>query len=233
MNTLNNENYRYELKFLLSTKYANILKYRLELIMDKDENYPFIEGRYYIRSLYFDDIYDTAYYEKVDGVEDRIKYRIRYYNFDPSYIVLELKGKKNNFTYKKQDKITREEYDKIINKDYDIDTERRPLLKEFITKSKSKNLIPSVIVDYSRIAFTYPVADVRITFDEDISSGIFNYDLFDENINLDHVIEPDEVVLEVKYNEILPKIIKEVLATVPMTRIAISKFAMCKEKKEV
>ena len=233
MNTLNNENYRYELKFLLSTKYANILKYRLELIMDKDENYPFIEGRYYIRSLYFDDIYDTAYYEKVDGVEDRIKYRIRYYNFDPSYIVLELKGKKNNFTYKKQDKITREEYDKIINKDYDIDTERRPLLKEFITKSKAKNLIPSVIVDYSRIAFTYPVADVRITFDEDISSGIFNYDLFDENINLDHVIEPDEVVLEVKYNEILPKIIKEVLATVPMTRIAISKFAMCKEKKEV
>ena len=236
MNTFNsnNVNYRYELKYLISSSMAEILKYRLSLFMEKDENSSTLDNKYYIRSLYYDDIYDTAYNEKIDGLEEREKYRIRIYNLDPTYILIELKGKKGDFTYKKQDVINRKEYEFIVNKEYDkIKIGHRKILDDFINKCKSKNLIPSVIVDYTREAFTYPVADVRITFDEDISSGRFDYDLLDEKVDLHRVIEPNEVILEVKYNDRLPRIVKEIINTIPITRIAISKFTYCKEKKEL
>ena len=94
-NTSRKERFRYELKFLLNESQAQILKQRLSLIMEPDGNS--IDGNYFIRSLYFDDVNSTAYYEKIDGLEEREKYRIRYYNFDRTYIMLELKGKKKQF----------------------------------------------------------------------------------------------------------------------------------------
>lgn len=230
--TLPKERYRYELKYLLNSSQAIILKKKLSLIMEHDANT--IDGYYFIRSLYFDDVNNTAYYEKIDGLEEREKYRIRFYNFDHSYIMLELKGKKNNLTYKRQDRITEEEYNEIINQNYGkINIDNRKVLEDFINKAKRKNLIPSIIVDYNRQPFIYPVEDVRITFDEDISSGRFNYDLFSENLLPFRAIEANEIILEVKYNNFLPSTIKKVLDTVPKTRIAMSKFALCKEKKEV
>ena len=145
-----------------------------------------------------------------------------------------LKGKKNNLTYKRQDRITEEEYNEIINQNYGkINIDNRKVLEDFINKAKRKNLIPSIIVDYNRQPFIYPVEDVRITFDEDISSGRFNYDLFSEDLLPFRAIEANEIILEVKYNNFLPSTIKKVLDTVPKTRIAMSKFALCKEKKEV
>ena len=230
--TLPKERYRYELKYLLNSSQAIILKQKLSLIMEHDANT--IDGYYFIRSLYFDDVNNTAYYEKIDGLEEREKYRIRFYNFDHSYIMLELKGKKNNLTYKRQDRITEEEYNEIINQNYGkINIDNRKVLEDFINKAKRKNLIPSIIVDYNRQPFIYPVEDVRITFDEDISSGRFNYDLFSEDLLPFRAIEANEIILEVKYNNFLPSTIKKVLDTVPKTRIAMSKFALCKEKKEV
>lgn len=227
-----NEKFRYEIKYLINSSQAEILKYRLSLLMDKDNNA--IDGYYFIRSLYFDDVNNTAYYEKIDGLEEREKYRIRFYNYDHSYIILELKGKKNNLTYKRQNRITEEDYNNIINQNYDkINIEGRKVLEDFITKSKRNNLIPSIIVDYSRQPFIYTVEDVRITFDEDISSGRFDYDLFSKELLPYRVLEPNEIILEVKFNTFLPKTIKKVLDTVPKTRIAVSKFALCKEKKEV
>lgn len=227
-----NEKFRYEIKYLINSSQAEILKYRLSLLMDKDNNA--IDGYYFIRSLYFDDVNNTAYYEKIDGLEEREKYRIRFYNYDHSYIILELKGKKNNLTYKRQNRITEEDYNNIINQNYDkINIEGRKVLEDFITKSKRNNLVPSIIVDYSRQPFIYPVEDVRITFDEDISSGRFDYDLFSKELLPYRVLEPNEIILEVKFNNFLPKTIRKVLDTVPKTRIAVSKFALCKEKKEV
>ena len=232
MATSPNDRFRYELKFLLNSSQAEILKYRLSLLMDVDDNA--IDGRYFIRSLYFDDVYDTAYYEKIDGLEEREKYRIRFYNLDKSYITLELKGKKNNLTYKRQARITEQEYNDIFAKNYDkIEIGNRKVLEDFLNKMKNKNLIPSIIVDYNRLPYTYPVDDVRITFDEDISSGRFDYDLFDPNIDTQRALEPNEVILEVKFNTQLPPVLNKVIKDIPMTRIAMSKFALCKEKKEV
>jgi len=232
MSILNEDNYRYELKFLLTKKKAEVLKYRLSLIMDKDNYSLNSNGEYYIRSLYYDDVFNTAYYEKLNGYYEREKYRIRYYNLDDTFITLELKGKKGDVSYKQRSIISKEEYLLINSGDYDkIDVGNRELLREFIDAVKFKNLKPSIIVDYTRIAYTYPYEDVRITFDEDVMSGKYNYDLLSNNINFYSVLDNDSVILEVKYNNKLPGFLNDVIKTVPMVRIAVSKFALCTERK--
>ena len=220
--------YRHEIKYLISKNHAEILKQRLSLLMDVDKNG---ENGYLIRSLYFDTPDSKAYYEKLDGVEFRSKYRIRIYNKDNNFIRLERKLKHNNLTSKDQTIIDRKLCEQIIeNKMLNINTSDE-LLNRFLVEMKTKNLKPSVMVDYYRLAFTYPVSDVRITFDDDIKSGLYNYDLFDyEKIDY-NILENDTLILEVKYNEILPETIASILKTVPLVRASFSKFANCRKLK--
>lgn len=226
--------YRHELKFIISESQAEILKYRLSLLMDVDNNSVNEDNTYFIRSLYFDDIFDSAYYEKIDGLEKRAKYRIRIYNFDDSFIRLERKEKNRDLTHKEQTRLTKEECLDFINGNFDnIDIKKNDLIKDFVMKQKLNQIRPSVIVDYKRLAYTHPVEDTRITFDENIKSGRFNYELFDKDLLGFDVLEPNEVVLEVKFNYAIPSHIASVIMTIPSIRLAVSKFALCKEKKEV
>ena len=220
--------YRHELKFIISKNMAEILKQRLSLIMNIDDNG---KNGYFIRSLYFDTPSSDAYYEKLNGVLYRKKYRIRLYNKDDNFIRLERKLKHNNLTSKDQTIISKELCENIINNRVPIIETNDNLLKEFLIDMNIKVLRPSVIVDYYRLAFTYPVSDVRITFDYNISSGKYNYDLFDYDENTYKVIDDKTIVLEVKYNEILPEIIALILNTVPTFRSAYSKFAECRSIK--
>ncbi len=226
--------YRHELKFILSRQEAEILKYRLSLLMDVDTNSKSEDNTYFIRSLYFDDIYDSAYYEKIDGLEKREKYRIRIYNLDDSFIRLERKEKDRDLTNKVQTKITKEDTINFINGDFDlVNTNGNQLLEEFVMKHRTNQIKPSVIVDYKRLAYTYPIEEIRVTFDEEIKSGRYNYDIFDKNIHTTNVFENDEVVLEVKFNKYIASHIAHVIMEIPSTRLAVSKFALCREQKEV
>lgn len=222
--------YRHEIKYKISKEIAEILKQRLSLIMDIDSNSAQSDNTYLIRSLYFDDTEATAYYEKLDGIEFRKKYRIRIYNYDDSFIRLECKYKHDNMTSKDQIKIDKKTCQNIIKGKININDKTindfGPL-KNFLIDMKTKKLVPSVIVDYKRLAYTYPVSDVRITFDSKIKSGLYNYNLFDKEHNDYSVISDDEVILEVKFNEVLPEAIAIILSTVSMNREAFSKFAYC------
>lgn len=222
--------YRHELKYIISPNMALLLQSQLKAIMDIDENSVYQDHTYKIRSLYFDNDSSDAYYEKLNGVLYREKYRIRYYNDDDSFIRLERKLKHNNMTSKDQISITREICDKIINGDVE-ELEGVGLLEEFLNDIKRKHLKPSVIVDYTRLAYTYPVSEVRITFDSKIKSGRYDYELFDYELPTVPVIEDKDVVLEVKFNEVLPEAISIILSTIPMYRQAVSKFALCRSVK--
>lgn len=224
----NMRKYRNELKYTITKSDAEILKQRLSLLMDVDSNGK--EG-YFIRSLYFDTPSSSAYYEKLDGVLYRKKYRIRMYNLDDKFIRLEKKMKHNNMTSKDQTKITKELCQNIIEgRNFDYKSNDK-LLNEFLFEVKHKGLKPAVIVDYYRMAYTYPISDVRITFDYDIKSGIYNYNIFDKNIISKSVIDNNLLVLEVKFNEVLPDAIKMILKTIPTCRQAFSKFAACRAIK--
>lgn len=224
--------YRNELKFIINKDMAKVLQHNLSLLMDVDQNSKNSDNTYLIRSLYFDDEDSTAYYEKLDGVEFRKKYRIRIYNFDDNFIRLECKYKHDNKTSKDQMLIDKDICSKIINgrlEEFDLSQDN--LLTKFVTDSKIRQLKPAIIVDYKRLAYTYHVSEVRITFDSQIKSGLYNYNLFDEIATTYSVIDNNQVVLEVKFNEILPEAIAIILTTVPMFRQAFSKFAACRSIK--
>ena len=229
---INMRKYRNEIKFVINKDSAEILKQKLSMLMDIDSNSSMEDNSYFIRSLYFDNIYSDAYYEKMDGVEYRKKYRIRIYNNDCNFIRLECKYKHENKTSKDQILIDKSICDKIINGNIeDINITGNNLLSRFILDYKLNNLIPSIIVDYKRLAYTYPISDIRITFDSEIKSGMYDYNLYDKELNTYKIIEDNEVVLEVKFNEILPEPIAVILSTVPMIRQAFSKFAACRSIK--
>lgn len=223
--------YRHELKFKISNSAAEVLKQKLSLIMGKDKNAYFKDGSYLIKSLYFDNINSDSYYEKMDGVLYRKKYRIRIYNDDDSFIRLEKKMKHNNMTAKEQMLISKDIYSKIINGKINEIKDSKGLLLEFLNECRTKGLIPSIIVEYHRTAFIYPISDVRITFDANISSGLYNYDLFDKKMPMYNVDEKGKQVLEVKFNEILPLHIANILNDIPSCREAVSKFAICRSIK--
>lgn len=222
--------YRHELKFKISNECAEVLKHQLSLILDKDKN-ALADGSYVIKSLYFDDMNSNSYYEKLNGVLYRKKFRIRTYNDDDNFIRLEKKMKHNNLTSKEQMLISKDIYSKILNGKINEIKSPEGLLEEFLSEIKLKGLIPSIIVEYNRVAFIYPVSEVRITFDSNIKSGLYNYDLFDDKSPTYRVIENDKQVMEVKYNEVLPLHIANILCSVPSVREAVSKFAICRSIK--
>ena len=223
--------YRHELKFKISNSAAEVLKQKLSLILKKDKNAYYSDGSYLIKSLYFDDLDSSSYYEKMDGVLYRKKYRIRIYNNNDEFIRLEKKMKHNTYTAKEQILISKDIYSKILNGKLDEIDSPTGLLEEFITNSKTKHLVPSVIVLYHRTAFTYPISEVRITFDSHIQSSLYNYDLFDKEVPMYDVSEPGKQVLEVKFNEVLPLHIANILNDIPSCKEAVSKFAICRSIK--
>lgn len=219
--------YRYELKYLISRTDGEILKKKLRLLMPLDPHSISQNYSYLIRSLYYDDIYNKAFYEKVDGIEYRKKFRIRAYNYDNQIIKLECKHKDDNYTYKRSANLTYQQYLDILNKKFD-NLPDDVLINEFVNQIKYYSLQPSVIVEYIRTAFVYPTSEVRITFDENIRAAKSREDMFSRYIFTRSIMPKDQIVLEIKCNEYIPEHILKVLESIPKTRQAVSKFAYCK-----
>lgn len=223
--------YRHELKFIMTPANALLLKRYLYQLMEIDPNGDDL-GRYMVRSLYFDTLGGSAFFDKIDGVEYRKKYRIRYYNNDTDFIRLESKLKIDDLSKKTQERITLDLAQHLMNGEIEeIQLKPNSVLTDFALDIKLNALRPSVIVDYQRTAYLHKALDVRITFDELIRSRVYDTDLFKTDYASITVLEPEEVVLEVKYNDIIPSTIADVIKHTPMTRLAVSKYAYCYNKK--
>jgi len=223
--------YRHELKFIMTPANALLLKRYLYQLMEIDPNGDDL-GRYMVRSLYFDTLGGSAFFDKIDGVEYRKKYRIRYYNNDTDFIRLESKLKIDDLSQKTQERITLDLAQHLMNGEIEeIQLKPNSVLTDFALDIKLNALRPSVIVDYQRTAYLHKALDVRITFDELIRSRVYDTDLFKTDYASITVLEPEEVVLEVKYNDIIPSTIADVIKHTPMTRLAVSKYAYCYNKK--
>lgn len=215
--------YRYEKKFLINNIQMEILKNNLSAALYLDSNIKNPDGNYFIRSLYFDDYKDTSYYQVIDGISKREKYRIRYYDLDPSYITLEKKSKQNNLGKKDKDKLTKEMVMKFINKE-EIETDK-PVIAELQTKMKTNLYKPVVIIDYLRSAFTYPINDVRITIDYNISCSYEISKFFEKDINSIPLLDKNMAILEVKYNDFLPDVIKRIINIKNLEVTSFSKYS--------
>ena len=218
--------YRHEWKHEISYGDMLVLRQRLSAVMKRDKHA--IGGKYLIRSLYFDNASDKALREKVDGVNIREKFRIRYYNNDTSLIHLEKKSKVNGLCLKDSVELSFEQAQAIANGDYGFMINSGvPLIQELYSKMMSQGLRPKTIVDYSREPFVFAPGNVRVTLDYNIRTGMNCTDFLNPNcVTVPAGDAP--IILEVKWDEYLPDIIRDVVQ-LPNCRVgAFSKYAVCR-----
>jgi len=226
---MNKKVFRHEFKYFINYFEYEILRRKLKLVL-KNDKFADENGDYHIRSLYFDDIHNTALYEKQSGVLTRKKYRIRIYNLKDDVIKLEKKERKGQFIYKTSVSITKDEYQKIVSNDIEFMRDsNEPLLSEFYFDIIAFKYKPNVIVDYIREAYILDINNIRITFDKALQTGLYNVDIFDKDIATVDVIEEPKMILEVKYDHFLPDYIRHLIQISSSQRWAISKFVMCKK----
>lgn len=193
--------------------------------MEKDSHTP-DNGRYLIHSLYFDDYKDTSVYTTNSGLSKRFKWRIRYYGDDLDYIVLERKEKINSRCHKKSCKLTLTEYDKIISGNITdiVYNTNKELLKELARDMLIYDYRPKVIVDYERIAYVEEITNVRITFDMKISASYELEHFLDGDYTKFYIQETGENVLEVKFDDILPSYIRNIVESYGFNQTSFSKY---------
>ncbi|MFR8061167.1 MAG: polyphosphate polymerase domain-containing protein [Lancefieldella rimae] len=218
--------FRHEWKHVLNYADLLTLRHRLGAVMERDPHA--IDGKYHIRSLYFDNPDDKALREKIDGVNIREKFRIRLYNRDTSLIKLEKKSKRNGLGTKYSASLTEEEAQKIVDGDLDwMMASDQALVQELYCKMRYQRLEPKTIVDYTREPFIFRPGNVRVTLDYDIRTGQERTDFLDpEVVTIPAGDAP--ILVEVKWDEFLPTIIRDAV-TLPNRRVgSFSKYAQCR-----
>ena len=216
---------RHEIKHDINYSDLLVIRHRLSTVAYPDPHA--IDGKYYIRSLYFDNLADKALMEKINGMNIREKFRIRYYNGDTSVIHLEKKSKYDHLGNKQSAPLTREQAQCIVDGDltWMLGSEY-PLIRELYSKMQTQGIAPKTIVDYTREPFIYPAGNVRVTLDYNVRSGMRCTDF----LNPDCVTVPvsDQIILEVKWDGFLPDIIRDAVSLADRREGAFSKYAACR-----
>ena len=220
---------RHELKFFISPIQYQVLSRTLKATLNPDPNGD-ENNQYHIRSLYFDTAYDSALYDKINGTANRDKYRI--YNFSDQMIRLECKSKFRDLISKRSVRITRDLAEQLISADpTGLESTASGLVSDTFREMRTNLLHPVVIVDYLREAYLHPAEEVRITFDMQLRSGLNSVDMFNPYLPTVPPFDHDEIILEVKYNQVLPPYIANLLTYAlrdGACRSAISKYVYCR-----
>jgi hypothetical protein len=217
---------RREIKFGISTAEYYMLSSKLKWLMQRDQHAK-PNGSYHIRSTYFDNFEDRILVEKKEGYLNRDKYRVRIYNLSNEIVHLERKSKRNNQTFKTKCRIAQNEYELMrIGQVQWMEDDERSLIRDLYLEMTQRFIKPVAVVDYEREAYTYPHGNVRITFDRNVKSSIRNTAMFSRNLPMATVLEDNLIILEVKYDEFLPDIIKYALQGIDTRAEAYSKYQL-------
>ncbi len=223
-------NMRHEWKHELNNSDMYVLRSRLKAVCLPDPHG--IDGKYQIRSLYFDNLQDKALREKVNGVNRREKFRIRFYNGDTSFICLERKIKIGNMTGKQECRLAEWEARRLAEKDYSWmeyagKQEGRELITMLYSKIRGEGLQPTTIVDYTREPFIFAPGNVRVTLDYNIRTGLRSTDFLNPNcVTIPTPYSP--IILEVKWDDYLPDIIRDLVQLPGRRTGAFSKYEACR-----
>lgn len=224
-----NDKYRHELKYPASRTELEIIKNRICSLMELDANAG-PEGQYNISSLYFDDLFNTCYYDNENGFDPREKFRIRIYNHDIGRISLECKRKERGKILKTSCLISPIQAEKLCHGEYLRDIGNQPpLLRKFTEQMMSRGLRPVIIVEYNRIPFVYKYGNVRVTFDMELSSSPEVTNFLTGQITKRPVMETGMHLLEVKYDEYIPDVIYNALQIDNLEQMAFSKYSLCRK----
>lgn len=214
---------RHELKHYINQGDLIELRTRLPCVFKRDENTD-TDGGYRVRSLYFDNYNDKVLREKIDGIDDREKFRIRFYKDNPDFIRLEKKSKKGGLCFKESEPMSYTVCEGLLRGNYSLlKATGTPLHLELYSKMHYQYLRPKNIVDYQRNAFIFQAGNVRVTLDYDIRSSE-NVTDFLRPVYVTLPI-PEMYILEVKYDNFLPEIVRGITTLSRRQATAFSKYA--------
>lgn len=223
--------YRNEWKYRCSVNDMEIIRNRLNAVLNKDSHSD-SNGKYEIHSLYFDDYKDTCVKENDAGISERAKYRIRYYGDQCAFMRLERKEKRDSRCHKESCPISLEEYAKIVNGDADelFWQTQNPLMKQFCVQCMTRHFMPKAIIDYERTAYVEEITNIRITLDENISVSDDLLRFLDGGYIRYPVQEKNRHVVEVKFDQILPNHIKHIVTNRNLVQTSFSKYGLGRQK---
>ena len=221
--------YRHELKYEINACQVELLKNKLAEVVASD-SHTNSSGMYQVRSLYFDDFWNTCYYDNENSHDPREKFRIRIYNGSDQKISLELKRKQFGKTLKTACPIPREYVEKLIDGElFPWDDNAHPLMKKFYIWLQTRYGQPKVIVNYDRIPFVYPDGVVRITLDTNIMASVCYDQFFCEYLPGRPIMPAGRHLLEVKYNELIPDHIFRTTQVNNLVKTTFSKYYLCRK----
>lgn len=217
---------RYEEKYFINYNDYYYLKSLLSNILEKDSHQIHQKG-YFIRSLYFDNLFNKNIIEKKYGINERKKYRIRLYDINSKTVNFEIKNKINEFIVKESASITREDANKIIfNKDLNCLLKYgNNTLNKIFFNLKRNCYKPVVIIDYIRDTFIFFYNNVRITFDKVLKKNEIDFDIFSKQQNMIPILK-NKIIMEIKFNKSFPDWIKNILKISSFEKCAISKYCL-------
>lgn len=224
--------YRFEQKYYVNGVQFQVLRSRLDGLLQLDAHAG--ESYYEIRSVYFDDVNNTCYQKNEAGVDDRAKYRIRAYNCSDQRIMLEKKIKQGGKTRKLSVPLSRQQCDVFLAGE-NLSLEQRefekypPLLQQFCLLIATRKMQPKVMVCYDRIPYIYRQGNVRVTFDLHISASKEFKLFFDKNLPKRPIMSKGNQLMEVKYDEFLPRFIKDNLEIGSLSQTTFSKYYLCRK----
>ena len=216
--------YRHELKFQIDECQLAVLRLRLTPLTEADEHAD-ETGSYVVRSVYFDDVRNSCYFDNENGNDNRKKFRIRIYNGSDSVIRLEMKHKQSGLTFKENCALGKETAQHLIrNAEIPWDDAYDPLLKKLFVLRRTAALSPKVIVEYDRTPLIFRDGNVRITFDRNIRACDDTASFFENSLSFKPVMPPGRHILEVKYDRVLPDFFTKNIASLGLKQITFSKY---------
>ena len=221
-------NKRHELKYFISNFEYQVISKKLSKILSHDKNSQ--NNQYEVTSLYFDNVYNKAYQDKLNGEAIRHKFRVRYYNNNTNFLKLEKKSKVHQMTIKQSVLLTPKELKQIYNNDFGfLLLKSSPLYTQFYQQLQHGLLKPKVIVRYQREAFVHRAGRLRITFDKQVQTANNDINIFTDNLKFIDAIDSELIVMEIKFNEALPSFISGIIECGHSRQVAASKYVFARK----
>ena len=222
---------RFEFKYIINKNLSKIIQQEVRNFTVNDY-FTKKKDQYLVRSLYFDNNIFTNFNEKIDGIKNRHKFRIRTYSIQKNELIpiyLEMKGRDNQRTFKNRTKIQLEDLNFFCNSKNLFSIKKKyldnKLINQFIFDNYRKKILPKVIIDYKRRALLSKNGlYFRLTFDSDIKA-CSSKNMFENNYNW-KVCVPGNDILEVKFDLTIPPWFHRIIQNYQLKRISVSKFVL-------
>lgn len=219
---------RVENKYLITAKERYLLQNYFSNVLHQDPHNG-IDG-YLVRSLYFDTLFDDDYYEKMDGLEERHKLRLRIYDPDDQKVKLELKQKCGIYQQKQSLLLEKDVAENLIQGDLSpLERMDMPLAQQLRNMMVLKVYRPKCIVEYRRLAYVHPNNNIRITFDSQLRGSTSEYGFFSKELRCTPIQSPGNCIMEVKYDNFMLSYIKDVISKCTAAQSSASKYCMVRE----